>query len=171
MTIRTLGGAFLVLVMPAVAQAGGGFYLGASVGLMDADIGGFDEATNAGALLGYEFFNNGPFYISAETGFTTTVSDGDVKVAGVKGDWDIDTRSLHLAARIGDTVYVKVRYGVVWSDVSVDVAGTSSSNSDSSGSWGGALGWNFTQHWAIQADGTLMDSDVTYWNLSLNYRF
>jgi len=170
MTIRVPAGVIVTLAVSA-AQAGGGFYLGPSAGLMDADIGGFDEATNAGALLGYEFFNNGPFFLSAETEFTTTVSDGDAKISGSKGNWDIDTRSLHLAARLGDTFYIKVRYGVVWSDLSVDVAGISSSNSDTSGSWGAALGWNFTQHWAVQADGTLVDSDITYWNLGLNYRF
>jgi hypothetical protein len=66
---------------------------------------------------------------------------------------------------------MKVRFGAAWSDVSAKVAGLSVSDSDSSISWGGALGWNFTQHWAVQADGTQMDSDVNYWNLGVNYRF
>lgn len=155
----------------SVAHAAGGLYLGPSVGIMDANIGGFDEATNAGFLLGYDFFNKELLHISAETEFTTTISDGDLKLSGQKGKWDIDTRGVFVAARVGETFYIKVRYGVVWSDVSVKVAGFSASNSDSSGSWGGALGWNFTEHWALQADGTLADSDVTYWNLGVNYRF
>jgi len=151
--------------------AGGGLYLGPTVGIMNADVGGFDDATNAGILLGYDFFNLELLHISAETEFTTTVSDGDVKISGQKGDWDIDTRGAYLAARLGETFYLKVRFGVVWSDVSVKVAGVSASDSDSSGSWGGALGWNLDPNWALQADGTQVDSDVTYWNLGVNYRF
>ena len=155
----------------SVVHAAGGLYLGPSVGIMDADVSGFDEATNAGFLLGYDFFNKELFHVSAETEFTTTLSDGDVKFSGQKGKWDIDTRGVFLAARVGETFYIKVRYGVVWSDATAKGAGFSTSDSDSSGSWGGALGWNIGQHWAVQADGTLVDPDVTYWNLGVNYRF
>lgn len=163
----------MLLIMGAVsiAHAAGGVYLGPSVGIMDADANGFDEATNAGVLLGYEFFNLEQFYVSAEAEFTTTVSDGDLKFGGQKGEWDIDTRAIYLASRVGDVIYMKVRFGAAWSDVSAKIAGLSVSDSDSSISWGGALGWNFTRHWAVQADGTRMDSDVNYWNLGVNYRF
>lgn len=165
--------ALILLLMSAVSisHAAGGFYLGPSVGFMDADVGGFDEATNAGLLLGYDLFSKELFHVSAETEFTTTVSDGDLEAFGQKGDWDIDTRAVYLAARVGETVYIKVRYGAAWSDVSGRVAGFSVSNSDSSVSWGGALGWNLNQHWAVQLDGTRIDSDVNYWNLGVNYHF
>lgn len=152
-------------------HAAGGLYLGPSVGIMDVNVSGFDEATNAGFLLGYDFFNKELFHVSAEAELTTTVSDGDLKVAGQKGNWDIDTRGVFLAARVGETLYIKVRYGAVWSDISAKAAGFSVSNSDSSISWGGALGWNFNQQWAVQADGTRIDSDINYWNLGVNYRF
>ena len=155
----------------SITHAAGGLYLGPSVGVMDANVSGFDEATNAGILLGYEFFNMEQFHISAETEFTTTISDGDVKRAGQKGDWDIDTQAVFVSARVGDTFYMKARFGVVWSDVSVQFAGSSVSNSDSSISWGSSIGWNFTEHWAVQADGSLVDSDIIYWNLGVNYRF
>jgi len=155
----------------SVAQAAGGLYLGASVGLMDANIGGFDEATNAGALLGYEFFNKDIVYLSAEAEFTTSVSDGDVKLSDQKGKWDIDTQAAYLAVRVGDTLYAKVRYGLAWVDVSVKAAGRSFNDSDSGGSWGAAFGWNFAERWGVQADGVVVDSDVDYWNLGLVYRF
>ncbi len=169
--IRQIVLMLLMLGGVSITHAAGGFYLGPSVGIMDASVSGFDDATNAGVLLGYDFFNLEQLHISAETEFTTTISDGDVKLGSQKGNWDIDTRGIFVAARVGDTFYIKVRYGVVWSDVSVKVGGLSVSNSDSSGSWGGALGWDFTEHWAVQADGTLVDPDVTYWNLGVNYRF
>ncbi len=169
--IRRIALTLLMLGGVSVTHADGGLYLGPSVGVMDASVSGFGDATNAGILLGYDFFNLQQFHVSAETEFTTTISDGDVKLGSQKGDWDIDTRGVFVAARVGDTAYIKVRFGAVWSDVSAKAAGISSSNSDSSGSWGGALGWNFTEHWAVQADGTLVDPDVTYWNLGVNYRF
>ena len=159
-----------VAAAPA-AQAAAGVYLGASVGLMDANIDGFDEATNAGALLGYEFFNMDIVYVSAETEFTTTVSDGDAKFSGQKGNWDIDSRAVYLAVRVGDTLFAKARYGVAWVDVSVETDGRSLSDSDSSGSWGASFGWNFSEHWGIQAGGVVVDSDVDYWSLGLGYRF
>ena len=122
-------------------------------------------------MLGYEFFSKEAFYLSAEAEATTTVADGDVKASARKGDWDIDSQALYVAARVGNTFYIKVRYGVSWSDISVNFEDSSFSNSDTSGSWGGALGWNIAEHWAVQADGVLVDSDVTYWNLGLKYRF
>ncbi len=155
----------------SVVRATGGLYLAATVGIMDADIGGFDEATNAGVLLGYEFFNRDSVYLSAETEFTTTIFDGDVQLADQQGDWDIDTRAVYLAVRLGDTLYAKVRYGLAWTDVSVNSGGRSVSDSDSGGSWGAAFGWNFTESWGVQADGVVVDSDVDYWNLGLVYRF
>ncbi len=156
------------VVAPVTA---GNFYLGGSVGLMDSSRSGFDDATNAGVLAGWEFFNKELFHVLAETEFTTTVADGDLNGRGEKGDWDIDTKAVYLGSRVGDQAYIKVRFGYSWSDISADVAGKSRNDSDTSISWGGALGWNFTDHWGVQVDGTLVDSDVTYWNLGLRYRF
>ena len=155
----------------SVARAAGGLYLGATVGIMDANIGGLDEATNAGVLLGYEFLTRDIVYLSAEAEITTTIADGDVQLADQEGDWDIDTRAVYLSVRLGDTLYAKVRYGLAWVDVSVDTDRRTVSDSDSGGSWGAAFGWNFSQQWGVQADGVVVDSDVDYWNLGLVYRF
>lgn len=160
-----------VLLLCYSSAKAAGFYLGASTGIMDANIGGFDDAVNAGVLAGYDVYTKEIFAVSLEAEFTTTVSDGDVEFHGSRGDWDIDTQAAYIAARLGQRAYLKVRYGVVRNDVSVKVAGFNSSESDTSGSWGGALGWMFTDHWGVQADGTLVDSDVTYWNLGVKYQF
>ena len=167
---QRLLGAFLLTVAGCTAQAEG-FYLGASAGIMDADIGGFDEATNAGVLAGYDVYTREIFAVSLEGELTTTVSDGDVEFGGTKGDWDIDTQGAFVAARLGDTFFIKVRYGVVRSDVSVSIAGTTVNGNDTSGSWGAALGWMFNRNWGVQVDGTLVDSDVTYWNAGIKYQF
>lgn len=167
--VKMLCVAILAAAVPVAAA--GGFYLGGTVGLMDSDRNGFDDATNAGVLAGWEFFSKDVLYVLAETEFTATVSDGDLQHQGEKGDWDLDTRAVYLGSRLGDRAYIKVRFGYSWTDVSTDFAGSSRSDSDTSLSWGGALGWNFTRHWGIQVDGTMVDSDVDYWNLGLLYRF
>jgi hypothetical protein len=160
-----------IVAVYSTAVDAGGFYLGASTGIMDTDVGGFDEATNAGILAGYDVYTKDIIAVSLEAEFTTTVSDGDVEIQGNKGDWDLDTRAAYIAFRMGQRAYLKVRYGVVHNDVTVKVAGFRRSESDTSGSWGGAIGWMFDDNWGMQVDGTMVDPDVTYWNLGVKYHF
>lgn len=155
-------------ITPVQAQ---GWYLGASTGLMDNNVSGFDDATNVGALLGYDLYTRDIFAVSLEGELTTTVSDGDVSIYGLQGHWDIDTQAAYVAARLGERFYIKVRYGVLREDATVKVAGTSQSGSDTSGSWGAALGWMLTPQWGVQVDGTLVESDVNYWNIGVKYQF
>ncbi len=160
-----------LLALCSLAVQAQGWYLGASVGLMDADRSGFDDATNAGLLAGYDVFTGEVYAFSLEAEVTTTVSDGDVENGGTDGDWDIDTQAVYAAARVGKDIYVKARFGVAWTDTSVDIAGNSFDDSDSSVSWGASLGWMFSEHLGVQVDGTQVESDVDYWNLGLKYRF
>jgi hypothetical protein len=160
----------LVSVCAATAQAGGA-YLGASLGIMDADRSGFDEATNAGLLAGYDLVDLDMFSIALEGELTTTVSDGDLDASGGRGNWDIDTRAAYAAFRVGNAFYMKVRFGYAWTDTSADFDAASVSDSDDGLSWGGAAGWMFGDNWAVQLDGSLVDSDTTYWNAGLHYRF
>jgi|GEM_PF-1029332 len=163
--------AALVLSLAAGAAQAEGWYLGASAGLMDNNISGFDDATNVGALLGYDVYTHDILAVSLEGEVTTTVSKGNISINAVDGDWDIDTQAAYLAARLGDRLYMKVRYGVLREDASVKIDGVSQSDSDTSGSWGGALGWMLTPRWGIQLDGTMVESNVNYWNLGVKYHF
>lgn len=167
---QQLLGTFLIVAASCAVQAEG-FYVGASAGVMDADIGGFDDATNAGVLLGYDVYTREIFSISLEGELTTTVSDGDVDFGAVTGDWDIDTQAAYVAARLGEPFYIKVRFGAARSDVSVSVPGSRINGNDTSMSWGGALGWMFNKNWGVQVDGTMVDSDVNYWNAGIRYQF
>jgi hypothetical protein len=160
----------LLMSLAATSARAGGLYLGASLGVMDNDVRGFDDATNAGFLVGYDVVSFDIVALSVEGELTTTISEGDVNINGVKGDWDIDTQAAYVAARVGDTVYAKVRYGVLREDVSVS-AGFSQSESDSGGSWGAALGWMITPQFGVQVDGTVVEGDVNYWNAGMVYRF
>jgi len=163
--------AVLVLLLAAGTAQAEGWYLGASAGLMDNTISGFDDATNVGALLGYDVYTHDILAVSLEGEVTTTVSKGNISINAVDGDWDIDTQAAYLAARLGDRLYMKVRYGVLREDASVKIDGVSQSDSDTSGSWGGALGWMLTPRWGIQLDGTMVESNVNYWNLGVKYHF
>jgi hypothetical protein len=157
------------LAAPAVqAQA---WYLGGSVGIMKANVNGFDDATNAGVLAGYDVYRQDIFALSVEGEVTSTLADGDLSSGGSSGHWDVDTQAAYLAARIGADVYLKVRYGVLREDVGIDFAGRSSNDSDTGGSWGAALGWMFTDHWGVQLDGTLVEADLYYWNAGVRYQF
>ena len=151
-------------------QAAGG-YLGASIGVMDNSVGGFDDATNVGVLAGYDFYNQDSLAFSVEGELTTTASNGDVRIAGYSGSWDIDTQAVYVAARVGNPFYVKARYGVLREDASVKAAGISASGSDSGVSWGASVGWMVTPALGLQVDGTLIEGDVNYWNAGLIYRF
>jgi hypothetical protein len=152
------------------AQAAG-WYLGASVGLMDDNVSGYDNATNVGALLGYDIYAREAFAVSLESEITTSISNGEVSINGVHGDWNIDTQAAYVASRLGNRLYMKVRYGVLREDASVKISGVSRSGSDTGGSWGAALGWMLTPRWGIQLDGTLVEPDVNYWNLGVKYQF
>jgi len=161
----------LLLTLAAGVTQAENWYLGASVGLMDNNVSGYDDATNVGALLGYDVYTHGIAALSLEGELTTTVAKGDISHAGSHGDWDIDTQGAYVAMRLGDTFYMKVRYGLLREDVSVNWSGSSRSGSDTSGTWGGAVGWMLTPKWGIQLDGTMVDSDVNYWNLGVKYYF
>jgi hypothetical protein len=169
--MQARGAVAAVLVCWSGLAAGGGAYLGASLGAMDADRAGFDPAVNAGVLAGYGLYARGPFEVSLEGELTGTVSDGDLEASGRKGRWDIDTRALYAAFHLGERAYMKVRFGIAWTDLSSRFEGRSRQDSDSGLSWGGAAGWMVNEHWGVQIDGSLVDSDTTYWNGSILYRF
>jgi hypothetical protein len=63
--------------------------------------------------------------VPLEAEFTTTISAGDVDIGGFTGDWDIDTQATCVAARLGEKVYPKVRYGVLQEGASIKIAGFS----------------------------------------------
>jgi Outer membrane protein beta-barrel domain len=163
--------AAIVLSLTAGTVQAVGWFLGASAGLMDNNVSGYDNATNVGALLGYDVYTHDSIAVSLEGEITTTASNGDVSINGLDGEWNIDTQAAYVAARLGDRVYLKVRYGVLREDTSVKIDGVSQSDTDTGGSWGAALGWMLTPQWGIQLGGTLVESDINYWNLGVKYHF
>jgi hypothetical protein len=168
----------LLLSMAAGLAQAENWYLGASVGRMttnlshyDNNADGNDDAVNAGALLGYDVYTRGLAAFSLEGELTTTVAKGSASLGGSHDEWGINTQAAYLAMRLGDRLYMKVRYGVLHEDVSVKGGGNSHGDTDTGGSWGAALGWMVTPKWGIQADGTVVDPNISYWNLGVKYYF
>ena len=63
----------LLITMAAGVTQAENWYLGASVGLMDNNVSGYDDdATNLGALLGYDVYTHGIAALSLEGELTTT---------------------------------------------------------------------------------------------------
>lgn len=160
--------AMLGVAVPAGAE---GVYIGGKIGVMDVDDSAFDDATNAGILLGYEFPASGIASVGFEAEFTTTVSDGDFNAFGVSGDWDIDTQAIYAVVRIGDQVYAKGRIGYLNEDVSVSVGNVSADGSDSGGSLGVGFGVRATDRLNIEAEYTKVEEDVDFWSVGVNLYF
>lgn len=164
--------ALLGLLLGACGTAAAeGFYAGARVGIMDVEVSGFDEATNAGILLGYEFPSGIPLRWGLEAEFTTTVADGDFRLGGVSGDWDIDTQALYVVARAGERLYGKVRAGALREDVSAGAVGISVDDSDSGFSAGLGIGWRAAANIDLEAEFTMIEEDVNFFSIGLNLAF
>lgn len=155
----------------ASAQAQTPWYLGVKAGLMNADVSGFDDATNIGLLLGYNFFddNRGAFAIEGE--FTTTIDKGDVRIGSATGDWEVDTWAIYAAFRTAGPAYVKAKAGYLDEDVSVGVAGTGVSGSDSGFSFGAGFGFRMGQKTSLEFEYTVIEEDIDFISLGLNTHF
>ncbi|VAW82826.1 hypothetical protein MNBD_GAMMA14-824 [hydrothermal vent metagenome] len=172
MYINKTAGLIPALCLVSGAVMAEGAYVGARVGIMDADVSGLDSATNMGVLLGYTFgdVSDGMTW-AVEGEFTTTASKGDVDLAGFNGDWDIDTQAIYGVLRIGGDFYGKARVGYLREDISVSVAGISADGSDSGLSGGVGAGWRINEQIAIEAEYTLVEKDVDFYSAGVNFAF
>ncbi len=148
-----------------------GFYAGTKVGIMDVDDSAFDEATNGGLLVGYEFSRQGMVSWGAEAEFTTSLSDGDFQAFGISGDWDIDTQALYGVLKYGDQFYGKLKLGVLNEDVSASAGSVTVDESDSGLSVGLGAGWRANNRIAIEAEYTQIEEDVAFYSAGVNFSF
>ncbi len=169
MKIRGLSAALLLAISPMLSHAGG-YYGGLKVGAMMNDVSGFDNGTNIGLNLGYAFddYGNGP---AIEGEYTTGASNGDLNILGVTGDWDVDTFALYGAYRFGGDLYGKVKLGYLNEHASASVPGASFSGTDNGASAGIGAGWQLSPQTAIEAEYTIIESDVNFLSLGFNYTF
>jgi hypothetical protein len=147
-----------------------GLYLGAVIGVMDVDVNGFDEAVNGGVVLGYAVPAQGTASWGLEAEFTTSVSKGDLEPSRF-GDWEIDTQAAYAVLRVGSDVYAKLRAGYLWEDVSVDFGGSTVEGDDNGFSGGIGVGFQGSESIDVEFQYTLIEEDVNFYSVGLNFKF
>ncbi len=162
--------ASILLALSGGAQAEG-LYIGAKTGLVTVDDSAFDDALNAGVLVGYEVPAEGSLSWAIEAELTTSVSDGDFEAFGVKGDWNIDTQALYGVMKFGDSLYGKIKLGVLREDVSASAGGVSADASDSGLAWGLGGGFRATDYLDVEAEYSQIESDAAFISVGVNYHF
>lgn len=103
MRYRRLGIAMLSAACSVGSAYAQGLYAGATAGVIDPDVDGFDDVTNAGLLLGYAF-TDAPAAFAVEGGFTTSVSDADVSIGSASGEWDVDTAAVEQQSAVVEAI-------------------------------------------------------------------
>lgn len=115
------------LAAAGTAQAAGKIYVGGKLGIVDADISGFDPAVNIGVYGGYNLLGKNSHFAADLKGGTLAV-EGDVSLsilkgdAGVFGDWDMTSIAVYAAYRhpLTDYFYLKGKLGLVRYEIDVD---------------------------------------------------
>ena len=108
------------LTAAGTAQAAGKIYVGGKVGIVDADISGFDPAINIGVYGGYNLLGKDSHFAADLKGGTLS-AEGDVSLsiikgnAGTSGDWDMTSVAVYAAYRhpFTDYFYLKGKLGLV----------------------------------------------------------
>ncbi len=166
-----------ILFMTSQPASADGFLVGAKMGVMDVDVDIFDSLFAGGVLAGYEFdnlFPTVPVSLGIEGEILTTLSDGDIEGFGVVGTWDIDTQAVYATAKVsGGIVYGKAKLGVLHEDISIDSTffGISVDGSDTGLSAGLAVGLTPIDLIAIEAGWTLIEQDVDFYSIGVNFHF
>jgi hypothetical protein len=154
---------------PALA-AGSPFYLGLKAGRMMVDVSEFEDANSVGLVAGYKFFDGASGSLAVEGEYTNS-SSADITVLGVTGKWDIDTLAVYLAYRSGGDLYLKGKIGYLDEEISASIAGFGISGSDSGLSVGIGGGWKIGANSALELEYTMIEEDVNFLSLGVNFSF
>ncbi len=156
------GLALLALFIVVPARAADGFYFGATGMLASSGAPGFDDAINAGAVLGYEFINVGVGDIAIEGSFTTSVSKGET---GANQKWSLDTLSGYGVLRSAGPIYLKGKAG--FTSWEFDTPGAGRDGTDFS--WGLGVGFSFAIG-QLEFEYTEIADDIDFYGVTLNIK-
>lgn len=148
-------------------------YMGAKIGQMMPDGGGFDDATNIGVVLGMTLNQVQAGSISLEGELTFSVADGDIDLFGASGDWDIMTLAGYGVFRSNGPLYFKGKAGLLYEDVSVDAPGLLGgySDDDIGLSIGVGGGYKLSDKASLELEYTIIESDVDFLSIGMNVNF
>ena len=135
--------AALCLATPVLAADDGGVYVGAGVGSMGVDVGGF-----SGDDVGYKVFGGWMFnpYIGAELEY---LDGGTAEDRGVEIDVSGFNASLRGAYPISEQFSVFAKVGMLFWDADVSSSGISGSDDGEDFSWGVGLGFDFSDNLGV----------------------
>lgn len=141
-------------------RAADGLYIGAQAGAMNNDASGFDDSTNVGVILGYEFLNAALGDIAIEGGYSNTVDKGNA----LGGDWEIETFAAYGVFRSAGPLYIKAKAGALRSNIKA-LAGSNTSTDFSAGV-GGGFSLGIAQ---LEVEYTRIKEDVDFLSLTVNF--
>lgn len=153
-----------------VLAAGNPFYVGVKGGTMMVDLSEYDNASSAGVLLGYRITDDTSGSVAVEAEFTDS-SSADITVLGMTGKWDINTFAGYLAYRSPGDLYFKGKIGYLNEDLNVNIVGANISGSDSGLSIGVGGGFKLGTNVALEAEYTVIEQDVNFLSLGVNFSF
>lgn len=145
-------------------------YVGIKGGTMMVSPSEFEDANSFGLVLGYKLFDNPSGSLAVEGEFTNSSSE-KITILNVTGKWDIDTKAVYLAYRTSGDLYFKGKIGYLDEDVNVNIAGASISGSDSGASYGIGGGWKLGKSSALELEYTIIETDVDFISLGVNFSF
>ncbi|GAB4514623.1 MAG: hypothetical protein Tsb0026_20040 [Sulfuricaulis sp.] len=140
------------------------WYAGVRAGQMNVDTSGFDDAIGVGGILGYKLSNT----LGIEGGYTTTGEDADVKVGTTQAHWDIDVVAVHLAYRNEGNFYAKGKVGILYQEVSANIANAGEPASGGEFTYGIGAGWRPFKDIALELEYTVIESDVNFISFGIN---
>jgi len=171
-TLALLGG----LVVAGTAQAEGKIYVGAKLGVMDADIPGFDNAYVGGLYGGYNLLGKDAHFSADLSGGTLAV-EGELLLTLSKGDaaaagkWDITNFGAYAAYRhpLTDYFYLKGRIGLVRYDIDTTIA-SANAGIETKLAAGIGAGWKVGPG-RIEVDLTTYESDILFLGAGFHMAF
>lgn len=179
-SVYAIAAAFtLATASPVFAQGAGArfqppanpLYFGLKAGAMDVDD-TEDAASNVGVMIGYKFHEDerGAFFGEGE--YSRTFSDGEANAFGGSGDYDVETLSAYGGFRSAGQLFWKAKVGLSWWDFAVDGAPAGTGEDDDvSLSFGAGGGWRLNENTGIEAEYTIIDSDISFLSVGVFTRF
>lgn len=163
------------LAVTGAAQAEGKIYIGAKVGVLQADAAGFDDGINAGVYGGYNLLGKNSHF-TADLNGGTLAAEAEVILPVVKGDapvgeWDLTSIGAYAAYRhpLTDYFYLKGKLGLVRYDVDTSVA-SASSGTETTLAAGIGAGWKVGPG-RLEADLTTYESDFLFLAVGFHMNF
>lgn len=162
-SLALLGG----LAVAGAAQAEGKIYIGAKVGVVQADSSGFDNAYNAGVYGGYNLLGKDAHF-AADLKGGTLAAEGEATMTIVKGsgsaltgDWDMSNIGVFAAYRhpITDYFYLKGKAGLVHYKIDTDFLSGTYGDTKNTLALGVGAGWKVGPG-SLEAELAAYGSDV-----------